>query len=149
MTSVWILQPVNVLCHPQMCRRVLGQPTPFPRQESEEDPQASQESPEEGSGPTSPHEEVEEEEVTSAKEVRLHLEESSPGTGTSQASIGGSPSHSFPNRASPQGSPLLLGPKPHQDPGRRPGRQGGWQTFRQNTSGGTRPARPTIWVRLP
>ena len=32
-TSVWILQPVNVLCHPQMCRRVLGHlasPQPSP-----------------------------------------------------------------------------------------------------------------------
>ena len=79
-----------------------GQSTASTGHESEEDPQASQESSEEGSGHSSPQEEVEEEEeALSANEVRLHLEDSSPGAGTSQASIRGSPSHSSPNRASP------------------------------------------------
>ena len=101
----------------------------------------------EGSGHTSPQEVVEEEEVMSGNEVRLHLEESSPVSGTSQLSIRGSPSRSSPNRASPPRVSPSPRPQATSEPRKVSRKTMGCQMFSRNSSGGTRPARPTIWVR--
>ena len=133
-----------------------GQAAPSPGQQAAEESQEGQESPGEGSGHTSPHEEVEgeedegveDEDTDIAREVLLASDlltlEATPEAGSSQATIRGSPSHSSPNRPPPQWSlsPLLPGHKPQLQAGRRPRRPGGWPRFCRPVCGGTMPSDP-------